>query len=76
MEMLQLGTLVKDIRGRSLGEVGAVRSCCVQLRGADVTSIKREAFLSLGDCDVELICDADQLGRYRCPGHSPVNAAK
>jgi hypothetical protein len=75
MQKPEQGFAVKDIRGRSLGQIAAVRGCCLQLsdgRG----SFKPDAVLSVGQFGVELICDAEQLSRYACQMHTAAHAGK
>ena len=71
MHPIQQGTSVKDIRGRQVGVVATVRSCCIELKEGG-RALQPEAVLAVGDFGVELICDADQLGRFACPIHSRV----
>ena len=66
---LKSGTPVKDVRGRRLGHVSAVLSCCIQVSEQQL-AVTREAVFLVGEFGVELICDADQLGRYACPLHT------
>mgnify|MGYP001007263555 CR=1 FL=1 len=71
MTTIGLGTQIHDIRGKRLGEVRAVNSCCIQ--STEGANIQRDAILNVQEFGVELICDADQISRYACKLHTRSN---
>lgn len=72
MIRIEPGTRVHDVRGRLLGTVGNVYSCCIQLDGHRY--IQHSSVFNVTDGGIELVCDANQVVRYSCRIHGAVAA--
>lgn len=68
MSPIEVGIPVTDVRGRRVGVVAAVNSCCIGLNDGGLV-VKRDAVFTVGANAVELICDANQVTRYGCAAH-------
>lgn len=72
MTRIEPGTRVHDVRGRLLGAVVSVYSCCIQLDGQRY--IQHSSVFNVTDGGIELVCDANQMDRYGCLIHGTVAA--
>ena len=69
-EPVRVGMLVRDIRGRTVGHIRTVFSCCFEVQGESFhANLNAESVYNVDTGVVSLICDMTESDRYACLIH-------
>jgi hypothetical protein len=71
MYTLEPGMPVQDSRGRSLGTIAHLRSCCLEPSAGPI--LQMDALIAVDQWGA-LVCDVDHRRLFRCPTHGDVKA--
>jgi hypothetical protein len=69
VDRLSTGIIVRDIRGRRVGKVASLNSCCYEVINGENRNLVAASIFNVAIGEVTLICDIGELARYRCQSH-------